>query len=234
MLCCYSQTDYGDHPTNGEPSSLLAITNSPSHVELPKNTSTDTTLTLPDNIILSSGGHCEAIVYCNQTKLPPDWKWIEENKICGKMGKFNDTVKLSKAIHIEGDSLKYFINKKVIDNPVLKERFDSLDDLNLKFQKFDEIKACPGLLDQQFLKIDNSKTGVRKEKCWRSKTCLLVLSTSAFRCAQCKKLSQAMKKKLSRMDRLVAKTRKKYSNLQAISRKLDRRTIALEETKFKS
>lgn len=117
LLCSCSETD-STFPITSGTCSLRALTN----IAFEKILSSPVleTSPLPSNTVIATASP-EVFVYYKEIKLPPDWKGIDEYKICGKVVNINDTVMISKAIHIEGDCLTFYIKGILIDIKALKK-----------------------------------------------------------------------------------------------------------------
>lgn len=168
-----------------------------------------------------------SIVYPNQVKLPPGWEWIDGNNTeCSKIIKSGSKMVALKTIEIQGSSIRYLVKGVEVSLDSLSSMFQSLEDLQQIFWNFENLKLCPGVVNPLLLKIvGTAKCGIKKKNYWRSNGCLR-LSNKGM-CTNCFKLSDSLKKRLTRMERLAERKKRLASRCKLLNKKLGRRDAAL-------
>ena len=167
-----------------------------------------------------------SIVYPNQVKLPPGWEWIDGNTECSKIIKSGSKMVALKTIEIQGSSIRYLVKGVEVSLDSLSSMFQSLEDLQQIFWNFENLKLCPGVVNPLLLKIvGTAKCGIKKKNYWRSNGCLR-LSNKGM-CTNCFKLSDSLKKRLTRMERLAERKKRLASRCKLLNKKLGRRDAAL-------
>lgn len=168
-----------------------------------------------------------SIVYPNQVKLPPGWEWIDGNDTeCSKIIKSGSKMVALKTIEIQGSSIRCLVKGVEVSLDSLSSMFQSLEDLQQIFWNFENLKLCPGVVNPLLLKIvGTAKCGIKKKNYWRSNGCLR-LSNKGM-CTNCFKLSDSLKKRLTRMERLAERKKRLASRCKLLNKKLGRRDAAL-------
>jgi hypothetical protein len=166
-------------------------------------------------------------VYPNQVKLPPGWEWIDGNNTeCSKIIKSGSKMVALKTIEIQGSSIRCLVKGVEVSLDSLSSMFQSLEDLQQIFWNFENLKLCPGVVNPLLLNIVGTvKCGIKKKNYWRSNGCLR-LSKKGM-CTNCFKLSDSLKKRLTRMERLAERKKKLASRCKLLNKKLGRRDAAL-------
>ncbi len=167
-------------------------------------------------------------VYGSLVKLPPGWKWIEENMLCAKLIQCGSKIVYLKSIQVTGNNARYYVKSNEIFHKSLKSPFRSLSELQGIFYTFESLKLCPGVTEPSLLKVETAYCGIRKRNYWRSNLCNRVVFKG--RCLKCTLLRNALQTRLTRMDQLAFRKQRKTMKFQQISRKLQRRTTALSVT----
>lgn len=180
-------------------------------------------------------GNKGQIVYPNEVKLSPGWRWAEgtstPHSICLRIVGVLESPEIIKRIQIEnGNEICFFVKKQQIFPVNISKSFSTIQELQDIFWKFESVKLCKGVSKQHLLAVDKSKNGLKKDSHWQSKICLRVCERQY--CRQCARLIDALRKKLGRMEKQSMNKRRRIFKLQETSRKLERRDRALEVCSF--